>query len=105
MLLGKYCSMIFLATTTNERAFELKEVYNSLFNTPLIDLVSEDRFNGMKEFYSIHKKKSDLLPHQGLGPRAFVDINSYENLPETYADFISICSPFWKRDNFTMASY
>lgn len=95
----------FGAVTSNERAQELMDVFDSLLSTPLSSLVTPEAFCAFKKSVDITKLKLERLPHSGLGPKSLEAFDPLKNIPETYEEFLAICSPMYLRENFTIHSH
>ena len=85
--LGDKTMSLFLASTTNDRAQELRDVYADFFSGNVSRHISEDRYNDCRDGLLIQKKISNILPHQGAGPRSMDEYSKYDGLDNfSFAD-------------------
>lgn len=100
-IVGAMAIPIFFATTTNEKAEELKDVYSKFFSGDLTRHITKDRFRDCKEYFLGRKEISFLLPHSGAGPAALKDYDKFEGIENlTYNMVLDGLIDMFNRDSF-----
>ena len=97
---------VFLASTTNDKAEEVGDVYREFFDRNLSDIVSEERFDVCKSSILVDEKKAERLPHSGAMATIVKGNNPFEGIAElTYEDAIETFSDLFSNDNLMPISY
>lgn len=105
-VVGRMFIPFFMATTTNERAEELKEVYFKFFSGDLSRHISQDRFNDCKEYFLGKKEMSEILAHSGAGPALLKDFDKFEGIERwKYSDVLECLEMHFGIDKFKMLSH
>ena len=105
-VVGKTFVPFFMATTSNERAEELIDVYTKFFSGDLTRHISFDRFQDCKEYYEGKKEISNILAHSGAGPALLRDYDKFEGIEFwTYSNILECLETNFGIDNFKLTSY
>lgn len=99
-LLGTTAVPFFMASTSNERAQELKDVYTEFFTGDVSRWITEDRFNDVMDNHKISEQKRIILPFSGLGPRKFNPFNNEGIDKLTYKDVLDYAITYLTMDSF-----
>jgi len=96
----------FFASTDNDQAGALAELYRDIFSREGKDLISKERFEICKKALLIEKVKAERLPHSGQVQIAMAAFNPFNGIEEfTYDEALNLFKEHLKGDSLYCVSY
>jgi predicted Zn-dependent peptidase len=103
---GMAVAPMFLASTDNDNADVLANVYKDFFDKKLSDIISEERFNICKESTMINKRIAEILPHQGAMSTIVGYHNPFKGIAEmSYGEAMELFSQYFTNEKLHAISY
>ena len=105
-VIGKKFVPFFGASTTNERAQELRDVYTDIFSRDLCSFLDYERFEICLDELRIQERKDILLAHDGASRLLLSEENPYDALRNiSYDEIIELGNTHLNINSFEPVSY
>jgi len=105
-IVGSTMIPVVMATTSNDRALELSDVYRNFFTGDITRHITKERFEDCKEYFVGKKKISNILSHSSAGPNSLKDFDEFDGIENlTHASVLEVLEASLHLDNFQEVSY